>query len=85
MTTTLPSPWRQDGIPTPPAPVAAAPAKVCAVLQFDFAICLTFAHSNSPKTRRSAGRASTPSLKARLAHLSPRCVSCGMNFIRLAF
>ncbi len=79
-----PAPAAKAASPAPPAPVAAAPAKVCAVLQFDFAICLTFAHSTSPRTRRSAVRASTRSLKARLAPQSLRCVFCAVDLILLA-
>ncbi len=49
-----------------------------------FAIWLTFAHSTSPRTRRSAGRASTRSLKARSAPLSLQCVYCAIHLILLA-
>jgi hypothetical protein len=80
----FPAPAAKTASPAPLAPVAAVSAKVCAVLQVDFAICLTFAHPTSPRTRRSAGRASTRSLKARLAPQILRCVSCAMNLILLA-
>jgi hypothetical protein len=65
------APAAKTASPAPPAPVAAASAEVCAVLWFDFAIYLTCAHSTSPRTRRSAGRASTRSQKARSAPPEP--------------